>query len=295
MKPENHDEISLWELLLILARRKGLIFRFTLLFLLLGLFLALFSPQIYRTSAVIAPSDENPVPAMLNRFSGFAQIMGANMSSLTGENLQNVKRTLHSADFLFYFDSAHDICGLLGKKEPSVSRRLEQLRELVMIKEDTLNNTLIISLETISPELSYMVMNKLLTSLNEFIIKDETNKSRRFIARLREEISATRDPLLRSELSSIWALETKKIILTRTNQNTLYRVVQSPYRPDRRVRPRRKLIMAMALFLGFFTGILAAFAVEYFTRMKEDPETAPYLSALKSALRLTKKDKGGSR
>ena len=287
-KNRSSEEISLWELLLILARRKILVIKCILLFLFLGLIIALFSPKAFRASAVIAPTDENPLTASLGRFTNLAYMMGADITSLTGENLKNVKRTLHSADFLFYFDQAHDICGLLGKKERSVTRTLETLRGLIMIKEDTINGTLTIAVETINPELSYLILNKLLASLNEFIIKKESENSLRFINRLKAEMRATNDPLLRSELSSIWAMETKKIILARTNQNTLYRVIQSPFVPDIRVRPRRKLIMIMALFLGLFTGALAAFTAEYLHRMKRDPESASYLEALRRALRFKK-------
>jgi LPS O-antigen subunit length determinant protein (WzzB/FepE family) len=287
-KNRSSEEISLWELLLILARRKILVIKCILLFLFLGLIIALFSPKAFRASAVIAPTDENPLTASLGRFTNLAYMMGADITSLTGENLKNVKRTLHSADFLFYFDQAHDICGLLGKKERSVTRTLETLRGLIMIKEDTINGTLTIAVETINPELSYLILNKLLASLNEFIIKKESENSLRFINRLKAEMRATNDPLLRSELSSIWAMETKKIILARTNQNTLYRVIQSPFVPDIRVRPRRKLIMIMALFLGLFTGALAAFTAEYLHRMKQDPESASYLEALRRALRFKK-------
>ncbi|HPJ69473.1 MAG TPA: Wzz/FepE/Etk N-terminal domain-containing protein [Candidatus Mcinerneyibacteriales bacterium] len=288
MTTDRPGEISLWEILLILARRKGLILKSVSLFLLLGLLIALFSPKAFRASAVIAPTDENPLASSLSRFTNLAYMVGADITSLTGENLKNVKRTLHSADFLFYFNDAHDICGLLGKKEDSVTRILETLRQLIMIKEDTINGTLSIAVETINPELSYLILNKLLTSLNEFIIMKESENSRRFIARLKAEMKATNDPLLRSELSSIWAVETKKIILTRTNQNTLYRVVQSPFVPDIRIRPRRKLIMVMALFLGLFSGALAAFAAEYLSRLKRDPEAASYLEAIRKALRFKK-------
>lgn len=287
-KSRSSEEISLWELLLILARRKMLVIKSLLFFLFLGLIIALFSPKAFRSSAVIAPTDENPLASSLGRFTNIAYMMGADITSLTGENLKNVKRTLHSADFLFYFDHAHDICGLLGKKESSVSRTLETLRRLIMIKEDTINGTLTIAVEAINPELSYLILNKLLTSLNEFIIKKESENSLRFIDRLKAEMRATNDPLLRSELSSIWAIETKKIILARTNQNTLYRVIQSPFVPDIRIRPRRKLIMIMALFLGLFTGALAAFTAEYLARMKRDPESASYLEALRRALRFKK-------
>jgi len=70
--------------------------------------------------------------------------------------------------------------------------------------------------------------------------------------------------------------------------NTLYRVVQSPFVPDIRIRPRRKLIMVMALFLGLFSGALAAFAAEYLSRLKRDPEAASYLEAIRKALRFKK-------
>ena len=250
MTTDRPGEISLWEILLILARRKGLVLKSVSLFLLLGLLIALFSPKAFRASAVIAPTDENPLASSLSRFTNLAYMVGADITSLTGENLKNVKRTLHSADFLFYFNDAHDICGLLGKKEDSVTRILETLRQLIMIKEDTINGTLSIAVETINPELSYLILNKLLTSLNEFIIMKESENSRRFIARLKAEMKATNDPLLRSELSSIWAVETKKIILTRTNQNTLYRVVQSPFVPDIRI-PAANSLWSWPFFWDF--------------------------------------------
>jgi len=278
---QKSDEINLWDLILILVKRKSMIIFMTLSFMAAGVLLALLSPPYYSVTTVIGATEESKSPPSLGSLSGLTSIFGANLSFLTGgDNLQTIRQTLHSSDFLFYADEKIRISALLGRHFTTKEEKLQFLRTLVVVREDAVNGTISISMESRDPKLSYSVMNKLMSTLNEYVIKRQSDQSRMLVQQLRKEIQVTSDPILRSELSSLWATEAKKLILSQINKNNMYQIVERPFIPDQRTRPKRKLIVMVSVFLGFFTGVILAFAGDYFKRMSADPETRAYLDKI---------------
>ncbi len=288
---EKQDEINIWDLLIILARKKALIILVTLAFAVAGLLIALFTPSTYTVQAVIGPTEESKSPTSLGSLSGLASIFGANLSFLTGgDTLQTIKQTLHSSDFLLYANEENNFTDLLDKEYGTIEEQLSFLRRLVNVREDSVNATISITIESMAPDLSFLILNKLMSSLNEYVIKKQTEQSSHFVTKLREEIRKTSDPVLKAELSAMWASESKKLILAEINQNNLYQIHEKPFIPDQRSRPKRKLILMVSIFLGFFTGVILALGHEYFKRMKDDPETSAYIRELQRNLSFKKKE-----
>lgn len=67
---------------------------------------------------------------------------------------------------------------------------------------------------------------------------------------------------------------------------TLVQVVEKALPPEKRVKPRRTLMVVLAAIAGLFAGILAAFVMEYKENASTDPESQEKLAALKRYLSL---------
>ncbi len=67
---------------------------------------------------------------------------------------------------------------------------------------------------------------------------------------------------------------------------TLVQVVEKAVPPEKRVKPRRTLMVILAAFAGLFVGVIAAFFMEYKENASNDPGSREKITALKRYLSL---------
>ncbi len=77
--------------------------------------------------------------------------------------------------------------------------------------------------------------------------------------------------------------------MAEANEPTVIQVVDEAIVPDRRVKPKRTLIVVLATVLGGFVSLFGAFVLEFVRSAKADPEGAAKIAALKEALSFRKK------
>ncbi len=81
--PHEEEEIDLYELFQVLVRRKKIIFLIIILGTFLGLCIALFSPNVYRSYAIIQPSEAPKYPS-LGPLSSLGELAGISMPTSAG-------------------------------------------------------------------------------------------------------------------------------------------------------------------------------------------------------------------
>ncbi|MHB8882698.1 MAG: GumC family protein [Thermodesulfovibrionales bacterium] len=69
--------------------------------------------------------------------------------------------------------------------------------------------------------------------------------------------------------------------LDEARDGSVIQVVDAAVTPEKRIRPKRFLMLAIAAFTGFFLSILAAFSMEYRERLSADPENSERIAKLK--------------
>lgn len=279
IKREYEDEINLWELLVILAKRKKIIIRITLLFFIVSIIYSLIATPKYQVTTVLTSNEEGVSSSISSLGNIASNVLGTNIDNLFGgKDLSLIKQTLNSSDFLFYLEEEYDFSKKIGMEEKSYPKEsyLKKVRDLLMINQDEENSLLTIKLLHKNPKEAFSLIQDIMEGLNEFIVKREYRESRKMEQVLKEKIRTTQNPLLKNELTKLWSNETKKMLYSKINKNNLYKVVQSPYVPDKRVKPKRKIIVIISTFLGFFISIFLVFFLEFISKSKKDPENREY-------------------
>ena len=74
-------------------------------------------------------------------------------------------------------------------------------------------------------------------------------------------------------------------IMAEASEGLVLQVVDPAVPPELKVKPKRKLMIIVAGFLGLFVGIFAAFVKEFIDNSSKNPESADKMALLKSYLR----------
>ncbi|TYB30947.1 MAG: hypothetical protein FXF47_06645 [Candidatus Mcinerneyibacterium aminivorans] len=287
------DEINIWELLVILAKRKKIIIVVTLSFFILSIIYSLLATPQYEVSAKLTPKKEGQTKSLnMGSLGSISSLIGGNVGGLfSSGNLQTIQQTLESSDFIFYLDEKYKIMNVLIKEKDEKIKKenlLQTYQNSISINLNEKSKSLTIKLKHEKPVKAYMLMKDLLKGLNEFITKKQYQESKEMVDVLKEKINKTKDPLLKSELTKLWSNETKKMLYSKINKHSLYRVLESPYVPEKRTKPKRKLIVIISTFLGFFISIFLVFFMEFIEKSKEDPENKKYFNKFVDYLELHK-------
>lgn len=286
------DEINIWELLVILAKRKKIIIIITLSFFILSIGYSLMVTPQYKVSAKLIPKETSKKSLNLGSMGNIASMLGSNVSGmLSGGSLKTIQQTLHSPDFIFYLNDKYKILDVLVKnKEKPIKKEglLKIYQNSININLNEENNALTLKLIHEKPVKAYMLMKNLLKGLNEFITKKQYQESKKMVRVLKKKIKNTNDPLLKSQLTKLWSNETKKMLYSSINKHNLYRVLESPFIPQKRVKPKRKMIVIISTFLGFFISIFLVFFIEFIEKSKRDPENRRYFNKFINYLEIDK-------
>jgi len=74
-------------------------------------------------------------------------------------------------------------------------------------------------------------------------------------------------------------------VMAEASEGLVIQVVDPAVPPELKVKPKRKLMIIVAGFLGLFVGIFAAFVKEFIDNSSKNPESADKIALLKSYLR----------
>ena len=74
-------------------------------------------------------------------------------------------------------------------------------------------------------------------------------------------------------------------VMAEASEGLVLQVIDPAIPPELKIKPRRKLMLIVAGFLGLFVGIFAAFIKEFIDNSSKNPESADKIALLKSYLR----------
>jgi len=284
--PCEEDEIDLYELWLILKKR----FKWlagTLLVFILGTLIYLFiTPPIYRTQAVIYPLS----------FKTSAITTSLTQSILTSVTFADVKDVLNSFELKKRIIEKLNLMPLLfpsqwdeerkrwknPKEAPTILQGVEKLSELIAVSSKRNSQVLTLSVEFPSkPEMAYLIAKTALqearrttTELNLSVLKQYESFIRKKIQSVKEQLrqlannpEGKNNPeleILKSHLAQLHQLyETTKLLEIKAK--TPFQVISPPYVPDKRepYKPKKLLILSVAIVSGLFLGVFLAFFVEW--------------------------------
>ncbi|NOT20476.1 MAG: hypothetical protein HOP24_09455 [Sideroxydans sp.] len=277
---QDDEEIDLLQLWQTLVKNKQLILLSSFGAAVLAVGISLLMPNIYRAEVLLASvSTEGEkgggLASALGGLGGLASMAGISIgdSGSTEENLAVLK----SRNFLWAFVQEKKLMPILfeddwdaqkntwietdPKKQPGQMDvyRLFNQGGLMSVDKDKKTELVTLSIDSKDAQFSAELANMLVESVNHYLSQQAIARSESNLKYLNEELMRTPVEEMRKTLFDLIANEQKSAMLANTQKAFAFKVLDSAVEPDKKIKPKRSLIVILAAFVAGFMAILFVF------------------------------------
>jgi uncharacterized protein involved in exopolysaccharide biosynthesis len=140
--------------------------------------------------------------------------------------------------------------------KPSVQETYTEFLKLINVQQDKKTNMVRVSVEYYSPYLAQQWATQLVADLNQYMREREAADATRSIAYLNSQVAQTNLADARSMLFSLIEEQTKTLMLANVRDGYVFSTVDPAVVPELKDKPKRSLIVAVALVLGGMLGVM---------------------------------------
>lgn len=293
--PFENEEIDLIELWKALWSGKLIIFAITVIFAVGSVFYAISQPDIYKASVLLAPANDKGgaggLAKMAGQFGGLASLAGISLGGGASDKTGLALEVLKSRLFLEAFIAKHDLLLPLmavkswNRKEnkliydediynvntrdwhwngktslsdkPTSWESYEALKEVLSIFSDKDTGMVTISIEHYSPNVAINWLQWLVEDLNVSMQEQDKREAQNSIAYLTKKLKETQLSEMRNVFYQLIEEQTKTIMLAEVSEEYVFKTIDPANAPDKKVKPKRALIVILGSFLGvLFSSLL---------------------------------------
>ncbi|MDQ6989082.1 MAG: GNVR domain-containing protein [Mariprofundaceae bacterium] len=284
------DEIDLLAYGKLLWQHRKLIVLVPLMVSILVAGLTLVMPNIYKSEVLLAQvgneDEQAGLSSMLGGLGGLASMAGVSLGG--GGTVEENLAVLKSRAFIWKFVQDEKLMPVLFEDawdaeqqrwiaedkddQPSLWAAWRLLVEDGVIstgvdKESGLVN---LAVEWRDAELAALWASKLVKRLNSHLRNQAIELSHKKLTYLKKELMATRIAENRQALFALISAEQKQAMLANTQQDFAFRVIDAAAVPDKKIKPKRALLVIVAGFVVGFMCIVFVFVREGLRKRKEE-------------------------
>jgi uncharacterized protein involved in exopolysaccharide biosynthesis len=251
---------------------------------------SLLMPNIYRAEVLLAPAaasnQQGGIGMALGSFGGLASLAGISLGG-GGSNEEDLA-VLQSRDFLWSFVQEKKLLPLLFEdawdkganrwKESDPKEQPGQLgvyrlfvkNGLMSVETEKKTNLVTVSIEWKDPKLAAEWANSIIEYLNQYLARRAIKRSESNLQYLNEALMKAQIEELRKVLYDLIAQDTKNAMLASAQKDFSFKVLDPAIEPDKKIKPKRSLIVILAAFVAGFLAILYAFIMEGIAKRREE-------------------------
>ncbi|WP_431475323.1 Wzz/FepE/Etk N-terminal domain-containing protein [Marinobacter sp. KM021] len=288
------DEIDLRELFATLWQGKWLILGLTFVFAAAGIAYALYKPNIYQASVLLAPAnDESKLGGISGQLGGLASLAGISLGGGNSNQTVIAKEVLQSRAFLTSFIHRHNLViplyAIKGWREetdewiydtdvynPNTGEWLPDRKgksqeptnwDLVKaFREDHLSvseakdtGMITVSVKHYSPRAAQQWAQWLVHDINEHMRVQDVEEAEASIAYLDAKLKETNIAGMQQVFYQLIENETRTVMLANAQREYVFRTVDPAVVPEEKSEPKRALIVVIATLLGGMLGVFLVF------------------------------------
>ncbi|MBD2859279.1 LPS O-antigen length regulator [Spongiibacter sp. KMU-158] len=292
------DEIDLKELFLVLWKGKFLIIAITAFFAVAGVIFALMKPNVYQSSALVAPAQDGGGAGRLSgQLGGLASLAGISLGGGNGSDPTVVaKEILQSRAFLADFIHRHQLEVSLmaatgwnlggevweldqeiysretgswqldddGKSlEPTDWDMVKKFKGLLSVSESKDTGMVTIAIKSLSPVAAKDWVQKLVKDINEHMRAQDIEDAEARIGYLEKKLSETNIAGMQQVFYQLIESETRTVMLANAQPEYVFKTIDPAVVPQEKSEPKRALIAAVATVLGGMLGVLVVLVRHY--------------------------------
>lgn len=288
-KPSEH-EIGIIDIIQILLNHKYLIVITSTIFFIFSLFYAMNASDIYKSETVLSPNFNEKNTTSLNALGPLNPFSGIISSTPSATKTSIGLEVLKSRKFFFNLLANNEILIPLmaSKGWDSVNKKLilnesifssqkntwnfntnsedgsptnlqayEKFTEDFEVEKNLESGLITLSYEHQSPVFAKKMLDLLVEEVNEVTRNEDVAQAEKSIDYLYVQINNTQLVELRVQLFELIQKEIETIMLSKSNSEYLFKIIDPPIISEQPIKPNRLLIILLGTFLGFFMGIFA--------------------------------------
>ncbi|NOZ24814.1 MAG: hypothetical protein GXO94_01795 [Nitrospirae bacterium] len=152
---------------------------------------------------------------------------------------------------------------------PTVWDGLRALDNMVRINDNIDRNTIEISVDFHDPRKAAEIAGYFLTTLNNHMVEEAKRVAETNRKYLEEQLKHTADPFIKQKIYSLIARQVETAMMAEVKENFAFKVLDPPTVPDRKIRPRRALMVILSFILSGFAGVFISFFLENIERARQ--------------------------
>jgi len=307
MKIENQqnldDEINLKELFLIFWNQKLLITSITTLAAIASVLYALSLPNIYSSSALLAPASvEDSLSSKLGGYSSLAGLAGISLPSDSGGKSTEAIERIKSYDFFIdqfvpnikfenlvaankwdqgtnNIDYDNKIFDKIDNKwtrdskslpaKPSNQEAYEVYTDILSISESKKTSFVSISIQHVSPLISQKWLKLIINNINNHMRELDKNLAVNSIDFLNIRAQEASLSEIKAVISQLLQSQMQTLTLAESTKDYVYKILSSPIAPEKKSEPSRALICILGTFLGGIFSVVLSIFLHYFNLKKD--------------------------
>lgn len=271
----DEDEIDLFELWMILWKKRSFIILLSLLCAVAAVAISLQMPNYFKADLLLTPAGEEKVSgggSLLGGLGGLASLAGVSVGG--GGNVQENLAVLTSRKFLWRFIEDQKLLPILfyedwdsesgrwliddPEKIPSLWDAYRLFKNILSVSEDKKSGLITVSTEWVDPKLAAEWANELVVRLNDYLREEAIKSSQVKLQYLNDALQSIEMADMRQTLFELITKEQSTAMLANTQREFAFRVIDMALEPDKKSKPKRSLIVVLATILG---GMFAVFIV----------------------------------
>lgn len=271
------EEISLTRLFSIVWRRKWRVIGVTALFVSAALAYLSLAEEWYRADVLLAPTEEEAMPAIGGQLGGLAAMAGVSLGSSGGATAEAVA-VLLSRDFAKSFITEYGLVREFFPGEwdeasgswkssdpydwPDAQDAVEFFHDHVLnVHQDRDTQMVTLAIEWTNPVVAAAWANDLVEKLNSRMRSIALKDAEANLTYLEEQLDSTTVLPLQQAIGRLLESELQKVMIARGRDEFAFRVVDPAEPPKRPVRPNAPAILATATIIGVVLAILSLFLI----------------------------------
>lgn len=298
IKPDqNNQEIDLRDLLKILFDKKILIASITSFAALISIIYALSLPNIYTSSAILAPSSpDESLSSSLGQFSGIASFAGFRLpntavtksdeaikriksydffqkrflTNIQLENLLAVKKWSSEKNKLIYNNDIYDDSSAkwVDNKKPTEQEAFIFFKKILKVNKVSGTGFYNISIDHKSPNIAKKWLDLIILNINESMREIDKQNSLNSISFLNELESSTNIQSVKAMTANLLEIQMQTLMLASSNEAYIFKIIDSPIAPEKKSGPSRSLICILGTLFGGMISLLISFFMHYRDSLK---------------------------
>lgn len=283
------DALNILEFFAIFKKRKGIFFLVVIPSFVASVTTSLLMTPIYRATATIAlgkPIGSGPSAPPLGGLAGLGGLLPPDLSyppSILSLSPGEIVKRFKSRSIAEVIIKKKQLLSLFfpqkkkwwnsffpQKRNNSLPTLWDGIRFIdneLNVEYDRLSGTIEISFDFKDPSISADIIDEYIHTVSDAIKSDEIKTAMQIKNKLEKELLNISDVYLREKMFNLIVSQVERIALAETN--SVFKVIDPPKAPDKKIKPKRKLIVVITLIGSLFISIFMILLKEHIERLKE--------------------------